>query len=151
MLWGLKNGVRILDLKVLWELWVLQFQFLFLRLNHGFNTLSHLRLFFYGLIMTRKVWSWMLEWWLTIWLWRVVFLLTLWGVVIIIPILFIIWGLGIILTRIRPIWQTYLVKVMIYRVGTTPNWLNCPQGINLESDHKLIGQVGARTVRDIHA
>ena len=35
----------------------------------------------------------------------------------IIPVLFIILGLGHVLIRIRPIWQTRLVKVMICWVG----------------------------------
>jgi len=33
----------------------------------------------------------------------------------------------------------------------TPNWLDCPQGYITESDHKLIGQVGKRSVGGIRA
>ena len=35
----------------------------------------------------------------------------------IVPVMFIVLGLGYILIRIRPIWHTWLVKVMICRVG----------------------------------
>ena len=31
----------------------------------------------------------------------------------------------------------------------TPNWLDCPRGDITESDHNLIGQVGARPVGGI--
>ena len=81
------------------------------------SMLNHLRFFFYGLIMTRKIRSWMLEWWLTIWLWGIVSPLTLWRVVMIVPVLFIVLGLGHVMIRIRPIWHTRLVKVMICLVG----------------------------------
>jgi len=93
------------------------FQFLFLRLNHGFYILHHLKIFFYGLILAKKIRWWTLEWWLTIWLGGVVSRLTLWRVVMIVPVLFIILGLRYILIRIRPIRQTRLIKVMICQVG----------------------------------
>jgi len=85
------------------------------------------RFFFYWLIMIKKIISWMLEWWLTIWLGGVVFPLTLWRVVIIIPVLFIVLGLGYVLIRIRLIWHTRLVKVMIYWVGNI--WVKIGRGV----------------------
>jgi len=116
LLWDLKHRVKILDLGVLWELWVHHFQLLLLGHNHGLYTFHSLRFFFYWLIMTRKIIGWILEWWLTIWLGGVVSPLTIWRVVMIIPVLFIVLRMGYVLIRIRPIRLTRLVKVMICRV-----------------------------------
>ena len=79
----------------------------------------------------------MLVRWLTIWLGVIIYPLTRWRVeMIIIPVLFTLLRPGHKLIRIRPIWHTWLDKVMKCRVGVI--WINICPSLNIMNKTGII-------------